>query len=70
MITVDLVQPGPVDTDLNPADGPFAAGRRSATALDRFGTTAEAASLIAYLASDEAAYTTGTELVLDGGHAA
>ncbi|MFI8886671.1 SDR family NAD(P)-dependent oxidoreductase [Streptomyces sp. NPDC053813] len=69
-ITVNLVQPGPVDTDLNPADGPFAAGQRSATALDRFGTTDEVASLIAYLASAGAAYITGTEVTVDGGHAA
>ncbi|MCM2410841.1 3-oxoacyl-ACP reductase family protein [Streptomyces sp. RKAG290] len=69
-ITVNLVQPGPVDTDLNPADGPFAAGQRAGTALDRFGTTGEVASLIAYLAGDEAAYITGTEIVVDGGHAA
>ncbi|MFD3657558.1 SDR family oxidoreductase [Streptomyces sp. NPDC058620] len=69
-ITVNLIQPGPVDTDLNPADGPFAAGQRAATALDRFGTTDEVASLIAYLASDDAAYITGTEVVVDGGHAA
>ncbi|MFJ1549391.1 SDR family oxidoreductase [Streptomyces sp. NPDC088246] len=69
-ITVNLVQPGPVDTDLNPADGPFAAGQVTATALDRFGTVDEVASLIAYLASDEAAYITGTEVTVDGGHAA
>ncbi|MFF8715818.1 SDR family NAD(P)-dependent oxidoreductase [Streptomyces sp. NPDC015184] len=69
-ITVNLVQPGPVDTDLNPADGPFAEGQRAATALGRFGTTDEVASLIAYLASDEAGYITGTEVVVDGGHAA
>ncbi|MEU9619113.1 MULTISPECIES: SDR family oxidoreductase [unclassified Streptomyces] len=69
-ITVNLVQPGPVDTDLNPADGPFAAGQRSATALDRFGTPEEVASLIAYLASGEAAFITGAELAVDGGHTA
>ncbi|MET9659705.1 SDR family oxidoreductase [Streptomyces sp. NPDC006510] len=69
-ITVNLVQPGPIDTDLNPADGPFAAGQRTATALGRFGATDEVASLIAYLASDRAAYITGTELTVDGGHAA
>lgn len=44
--------------------------QRSATALDRFGTTDEVASLVAYLASGEAAYITGTELTVDGGHAA
>ncbi|QNE73932.1 SDR family oxidoreductase [Streptomyces finlayi] len=69
-ITVNLIQPGPVDTDLNPADGPFAAGQRGATALERFGTTDEVASLIAYLASEDAAYITGTEVAVDGGHAA
>ncbi|MFH9611177.1 SDR family NAD(P)-dependent oxidoreductase [Streptomyces sp. NPDC017448] len=69
-ITVNLVQPGPVDTDLNPADGPFAEGQRAATALGRFGTAEEVASLVAYLASAEAAFITGTELVVDGGHAA
>ncbi|MEE1737847.1 SDR family oxidoreductase [Streptomyces sp. BE147] len=69
-ITVNLIQPGPVDTDLNPADGPFAEGQRSATALARFGTTDEVASLVAYLASADAAYITGTEVVVDGGHAA
>ncbi|MEU8674540.1 SDR family oxidoreductase [Streptomyces sp. NPDC048560] len=69
-ITVNLIQPGPVDTDLNPAGGPFAAGQRAATTLDRFGTADEVASLIAYLASEDAAYITGTEVVVDGGHAA
>lgn len=69
-ITVNLVQPGPVDTDLNPADGPMAAGQLAATALDRFGTPEEVASLIACLASAEAAYITGTEVMVDEGHAA
>ncbi|TWG06669.1 enoyl-ACP reductase-like protein [Streptomyces brevispora] len=65
-ITVGPVRPGPVDTGLNPADGPFDAGQRAATALDRFGTAGEVASLIAYLASAEAAYITGTEILVDG----
>ncbi|MGW1230117.1 SDR family NAD(P)-dependent oxidoreductase [Streptomyces sp. NPDC002530] len=69
-ITVNLVQAGAVDTDMNPADGPFAAGQRAANALDRFGRTEEVAGLIAYLAGAEAAYITGTELAVDGGHAA
>ncbi|MFE7625733.1 SDR family oxidoreductase [Streptomyces sp. NPDC057509] len=69
-ITVNLVQPGAVDTDLNPADGPFAQGQRAANALDRFGTTAEVAALIAYLAGAEAAFVTGAELTVDGGHSA
>ncbi|MET8056513.1 SDR family NAD(P)-dependent oxidoreductase [Streptomyces microflavus] len=69
-ITVNLIQPGPVDTDLNPAGGPFAEGQRAATALGRFGTPDEVASLVAYLASADAAFITGTEVVVDGGHAA
>ncbi|MFD7864147.1 SDR family NAD(P)-dependent oxidoreductase [Streptomyces sp. NPDC057682] len=69
-ITVNLVQAGAVDTDMNPADGPFAAGQRAANALDRFGRTEEVAGLISYLAGAEAAYITGTELAVDGGHAA
>ncbi|MFJ6612299.1 SDR family NAD(P)-dependent oxidoreductase [Streptomyces sp. NPDC091289] len=69
-ITVNLIQPGPVDTDLNPADGPFAEGQRAATALGRFGSAEEVASLVAYLTSAEAGFITGTEVVVDGGHAA
>lgn len=69
-ITVNLVQPGAVDTGMNPADGPFAEGQRAANALGRFGTTEEIAALISYLAGPEAAFVTGAELVVDGGHAA
>ncbi|MEU2024590.1 SDR family oxidoreductase [Streptomyces sp. NPDC016469] len=69
-ITVNLIQPGAVDTDMNPADGPFADGQRAANALDRFGTAEEIAALISYLAGAEAAFVTGAELVVDGGHAA
>ncbi|MFK4071156.1 SDR family NAD(P)-dependent oxidoreductase [Streptomyces sp. NPDC029674] len=69
-ITANLVQPGPVDTDMNPADGPFADGQSAMTALGRFGSADEVASLVGYLAGDDAAYVTGTELSVDGGHAA
>ncbi|MGV9906296.1 SDR family oxidoreductase [Streptomyces sp. NPDC003388] len=69
-VTVNLIQAGPVDTDMNPADGPFAEPQRATTALGRFGSADEIASLIAYLASEEAGYITGTELNADGGHAA
>ncbi|WP_219566033.1 SDR family NAD(P)-dependent oxidoreductase [Streptomyces griseus] len=69
-ITVNVIQPGAVDTDLNPADGPLAEGQRAANALGRFGTSEEIASLVAYLVSAEAGFITGTELVADGGHAA
>lgn len=63
-------RPGPVDTDLNPVDGPFAVGQRSGTVLDRFGTADEVASPVAYLAGADAAYIAGAELAVDGGHAA
>ncbi|MGW7197123.1 SDR family NAD(P)-dependent oxidoreductase [Streptomyces chryseus] len=69
-ITVNLVHPGPIDTDMNPADGPYAASQSGLTALGRFGTADEVASVVAFLASDEAAYMTGSEVVVDGGHAA
>lgn len=69
-ITSNVVQPGPIDTDLNPADGPFAAAQITDLALDRFGTTTEVATAIAYLAGPHAAYLTGTELTIDGGHTA
>ncbi|GAB2646132.1 SDR family oxidoreductase [Kribbella swartbergensis] len=67
-ITSNVVQPGPIDTDLNPADGPFAAAQIADLALDRFGTPTEVATAITYLAGPDAAYITGTELTIDGGH--
>ncbi|MET9817116.1 SDR family oxidoreductase [Streptomyces sp. NPDC006355] len=67
-ITANLVHPGPIDTDMNPADGPYASGQAAMTALGRFGTADEVASMVAYLAG--AAYVTGAEFAVDGGHAA
>ncbi|MFD6248600.1 SDR family NAD(P)-dependent oxidoreductase [Streptomyces roseolus] len=69
-ITANLVHPGPVDTDLNPADGPYAAGQAALTAVGRFGTPDEVAAAVAYLAGPETRYVTGAELSVDGGHAA
>ncbi|WP_189945936.1 SDR family oxidoreductase [Streptomyces roseolus] len=69
-ITANLVHPGPVDTDLNPADGPYAAGQTALTAVGRFGTPDEIAAAVAYLAGPETRYVTGAELSVDGGHAA
>ncbi|MCX2184632.1 SDR family oxidoreductase [Streptomyces sp. SKN60] len=69
-ITANLVHPGPVDTDMNPADGPYAAGQAAMTALGRFGTPAEVAATVAFLAGPGAAYVTGAEFSVDGGHAA
>jgi NAD(P)-dependent dehydrogenase (short-subunit alcohol dehydrogenase family) len=69
-ITSNVVHPGPIDTDMNPADGPFAEAQLTNVALPRFGTTTEVAAAITYLAGPEAAYITGTALSIDGGHAA
>ncbi|MEU2989669.1 SDR family NAD(P)-dependent oxidoreductase [Streptomyces griseoincarnatus] len=67
-ITANIVRPGPTDTEMNPAGGPYAAGQAAATALGRFGTAEEAAETIVHLAG--AAYVTGAEVAVDGGHAA
>jgi 3-oxoacyl-[acyl-carrier protein] reductase len=66
-ITVNNVQPGPIDTDLNPAAGDWAAPQKAATALGRYGHVDEVAALVAFIASPEAAYITGTNLTVDGG---
>ncbi|WP_327134145.1 SDR family oxidoreductase [Streptomyces sp. NBC_01343] len=69
-ITANLVHPGPVDTDMNPADGPCAAAQSALTALGRFGTAQEVAGLVSFLTGPDAAYVTGAEFAVDGGHAA
>jgi 3-oxoacyl-[acyl-carrier protein] reductase len=66
-ITINNLQPGPVDTDLNPKDGPFAAMLIPQISLGRYGTTAEVASLVAYLAGPESGYITGASIDVDGG---
>jgi len=69
-ITVNNVQPGPVDTDLNPADGPSAATLKGFMAIPRYGRGEEIAGLVAYLASPEAGFVTGASLTIDGGFGA
>jgi 3-oxoacyl-[acyl-carrier protein] reductase len=69
-ITVNNVQPGPIDTDGNPAHGPFADTLRGLMALPRYGTGDEVAALVAYLAGPEAAFVTGASLTIDGGFTA
>jgi 3-oxoacyl-[acyl-carrier protein] reductase len=66
-ITVNNVQPGPIDTDLNPAAGEWAMPQKAATALDRYGHVEEVAALVAFVAGPEASYITGANLTVDGG---
>lgn len=66
-ITVNLVQPGPVDTDMNPAHTELAGFLRSRMALGEYGTGEDIAGLVAFLASKEGKYITGSALTIDGG---
>lgn len=68
-ITVNNVQPGPVDTDMNPANGPMAESMRGWMALPRYGRGEEIAGMVAYLAGPEAGFVTGASLTIDGGFA-
>jgi 3-oxoacyl-[acyl-carrier protein] reductase len=66
-ITVNLVQPGSTDTDMNPANGDQAEGQRALTALGRYGTPEDVAAAVAFLASPAARQITGTVVTVDGG---
>ncbi len=66
-ITVNNIQPGPIDTDLNPATGDWSVPQKAATALDRYGSVDEVAALVAFVAGPEASYITGANLTVDGG---
>jgi 3-oxoacyl-[acyl-carrier protein] reductase len=66
-ITINNVQPGPIDTDLNPAAGDWAVPQKAATALDRYGSVDEVAALVAFVAGPEGSYITGASLTVDGG---
>ena len=69
-ITINNVQPGPIDTELNPDQGDFAESLKKVTALPRYGTADEVAAMVAYLAGPEAGYVTGAHLMIDGGFSA
>jgi 3-oxoacyl-[acyl-carrier protein] reductase len=66
-ITVNNIQPGPIDTELNPAAGDWAVPQKALTALNRYGTVDEVAALVAFVAGPESSYITGASLTVDGG---
>jgi 3-oxoacyl-[acyl-carrier protein] reductase len=69
-ITINNVQPGPIATEMNPPTGEFAEMLTKQIAVLRYGTVEEVAGMVAYLASDEAGYITGANLMIDGGFSA
>jgi 3-oxoacyl-[acyl-carrier protein] reductase len=66
-VTVNLVQPGSIDTDMNPSHGPFGDVLRQFIALGHFGAGEDIANAVAFLASEKAQYITGSTLTVDGG---
>jgi 3-oxoacyl-[acyl-carrier protein] reductase len=69
-ITVNVVEPGPIDTDMNPATGDFSTAQKAGTALGRFGRPEEVGATVAFLASKSAGFITGASIAVDGGYSA
>ncbi|GLZ76059.1 3-ketoacyl-ACP reductase [Actinorhabdospora filicis] len=69
-VTANIVLPGPIDTEMNPADGPSAEYQSGLTSLGRYGRPEEIAGTVAFLASEAASYITGAAIAVDGGTAA
>jgi 3-oxoacyl-[acyl-carrier protein] reductase len=69
-ITVNVVEPGPIDTDMNPADAEGAADQARSTALGRYGKPEDIAAMVAHLAGEGGRYITGASILVDGGYAA
>lgn len=67
-ITINVVQPGAIATDMNPEEGDFSAALNATTALARYGKVEEVAASVVFLASPAASYVTGTTLDVDGGY--
>ncbi|GGB86229.1 SDR family NAD(P)-dependent oxidoreductase [Glycocaulis alkaliphilus] len=66
-LRANVIQPGPIDTDMNPADGETADLQRMMVPLGRYGKADEIASVAVFLASDEASFVTGTTIDVAGG---
>ena len=67
---MNVVEPGPIDTDMNPADGDFATAQKAGTALGRYGRPEEVGATVAFLASKDAGFITGASIAVDGGYCA
>jgi 3-oxoacyl-[acyl-carrier protein] reductase len=66
-VTVNNVEPGPIDTDLNPAAGDWAPGQKALVPLDRYGRPEEIAAMVSFVAGPESSYVNGANLKVDGG---
>jgi NAD(P)-dependent dehydrogenase (short-subunit alcohol dehydrogenase family) len=69
-ITVNCVEPGPIDTEMNPADSEGADAQRAMLALGHYGTPDDIAATVAHLAGDSGRFITGAAILVDGGYAA